>query len=74
MKKEKSILKILITNCLFLTVVCSGCKEIAFEREIKNWGVYGQQILLLYWRVRVVFHWLRKYVNMMEWMRLRQAR
>ena len=44
MKKEKSILKILITNCLFLTVVCSGCKEIAFEREIKNWGVYGQQI------------------------------
>lgn len=46
MKKEKSILKILITNCLFLNVVCSGCKEIAFEREIKNWGVYGQQIPL----------------------------
>ena len=46
MKKEKSILRILITNCLFLTVVCSGCKEIAFEREIKNWGVYGQQIPL----------------------------
>ena len=46
MKKGKSILKILITNCLFVTVICCGCKEMAFEREIKNWGVYGQQIPL----------------------------
>ena len=48
MRKEKSILNNLkMISYLFIAIaVCSSCKQRTFEKEIKTWGTYQQQIPL----------------------------
>lgn len=48
MRKEKRILNNLkMISYLFIAIaVCSSCKQRTFEKEIKTWGTYQQQIPL----------------------------